>query len=155
MATTIPAHRIQLDAIAPLQYAAAYRLSGSNELDPALGDLIDIRASQINQCAFCLDMHWKDARERGESEERLYNLSTWREARVYDSRERAALELTEAVTLLSETGVPDDVWEQARDEFDDEELAQVVFAIAIINVWNRLCVTSRVEPGHYVPGMFA
>jgi AhpD family alkylhydroperoxidase len=153
--TTIPAHRIQLDALAGRQYGALLRLSGVNPLDPTLNELINIRASQLNGCAFCLDMHWKDARERGETEERLYSIATWREARVYTPRERAALELTEAVTLVSETGVPDDVWEQAADEFDDEELALVVFAIAIINTWNRLNVTARTEPGHYTPGMFA
>jgi AhpD family alkylhydroperoxidase len=155
MATTIPAHRIQLTDFAARQYGALARLSGANPLDATLNELINIRASQINGCAFCMDMHWKDARERGETEERLYSVAIWREARVYTSRERAALELTEAVTLLSESDVPDDVWEQAADEFDEEELAQVVFAIAIINTWNRLNVTARTEPGHYTPGMFA
>jgi AhpD family alkylhydroperoxidase len=155
MATTIPAERLQLQTVASRQHGALLRLSASNDIDPTLKELIDVRASQLNGCAFCLDMHWKDARERGESEERLYSLSTWREARCYDPRERAALELTEAVTRLGQTGVPDDVWEQATDEFDEEELAQVIFSIAIINTWNRLCVTTRVEPGHYVPGMFA
>jgi AhpD family alkylhydroperoxidase len=155
MTTTIPAHRLQLDAIAPRQYAALLRLSGANPIDPTLHELINLRASQLNGCAFCLDMHWKDARERGETEERLYSLSVWREARVYDARERAALELTEAVTLLTDAGVPDDVWERAAAEFDEEELAQVIFAISVINVWNRLNVTVQTEPGHYVPGMFA
>ena len=93
------------------------------------------------------------ARAHGESEERLYSLSAWREARLYDDREQAALALTEAVTLVSETHVPDDVWEQASAQFDEDELAQVLFSIAIINTWNRLCVATRVEPGHYVAGM--
>jgi AhpD family alkylhydroperoxidase len=151
MTTMIPAQRLQLPAIAPRQYGAMLRLEQSVELDPALADLIRIRASQLNGCAFCLDMHWKDARARGASEERLYSLSTWREARVYDERERAALALTEAVTRVE---IDDDVWEQASAHFDTDELAQVVFAITVINGWNRLCVTTRVEPGHYVPGMF-
>ena len=151
MTTMIPAQRLQLPAIAPRQYGAMLRLEQSVELDPALAELIKIRASQINGCAFCLDMHWKDARARGASEERLYSLSTWREARVYDERERAALALTEAVTRVE---VDDEVWERASAHFDADELAQVVFAITVINAWNRLCVTTRVEPGHYVPGMF-
>ena len=99
-------------------------------------------------------MHWKDAREEGESEERLYSLSAWRESSVYDARERAALALTEAMTRIADTHVPDDVWQQARDQFTEDELAQVVFAIAQINVWNRLNVTVQTESGHYVPGMF-
>ena len=151
MTTMIPAQRLQLPAIAPRQYGAMLRLEQSVELDPALAELIKIRASQMNGCAFCLDMHWKDARARGASEERLYSLATWREARVYDERERAALALTEAVTRVE---VDDEVWERASAHFDADELAQVVFAITVINAWNRLCVTTRVEPGHYVPGMF-
>jgi AhpD family alkylhydroperoxidase len=135
--------------------AAALRLSGSNPIDPRLGNLVDIRASQINGCAFCLDMHWKEAKALGETEERLYMIAAWREASCYDARERAALALTEAVTLIADGGVPDDVWEQAEDEFDPEEIAQVLFAISEINVWNRLNVAVRTEPGHYVPGMFA
>ena len=151
MTTIIPAQRLQLTAIAPRQYGAMLRLEQSVELDPELAELIKIRASQLNGCAFCLDMHWKDARARGASEERLYSLSTWREARIYDEREQAALALTEAVTRVE---VDDDVWERASAHFDADELAQVVFAITVINSWNRLCVTTRVEPGHYVPGMF-
>jgi AhpD family alkylhydroperoxidase len=151
MTTMIPAQRLQLTAIAPRQYGAMLRLEQSVELDPELAELIKIRASQLNGCAFCLDMHWKDARARGASEERLYSLSTWREAQIYDEREQAALALTEAVTRVE---VDDDVWERASAHFDADELAQVVFAITVINSWNRLCVTTRVEPGHYVPGMF-
>ena len=151
----IPAHRLQLDELAPRQYGAMLRLAQSVTLDTTLVQLIDIRASQINGCAFCLDMHWKDAREEGETEERLYSLSAWRESSLYDAREQAALELTEAMTRIADTHVPDDVWEQARAQFAEDELAQVVFAIMVINAWNRLCVSTRVEPGHYVPGMFA
>jgi AhpD family alkylhydroperoxidase len=154
MTTTIPAHRLQLDELAPRQYGALLRFSQSLTLDPTLAELIHIRASQINGCAFCLDMHWKDARARGESEERLYSVATWQEARCFSDPERAALALCDAVTLVADTQVPDDVWEQAREHFEPEELGQVVLAIAEINTWNRLCVTTRVEPGHYVPGMF-
>ncbi len=155
MTTMIPAQRLQLETHAPRQFGAMLRLAQSVTLDRPLTHLIDIRASQINDCAFCLDMHWKDAREEGESEERLYSLSAWRESSLYDAREQAALELTESMTRIADTHVPDDVWQQARDQFTEDELAQVVFAIMVINAWNRLCVSTRVEPGHYVPGMFA
>ena len=155
MSTTIPAHRLQLSELAARQYAAMSRLSRSVELDPALVNLIDVRASQINGCAFCLDMHWKDARAAGESDERLYMLSAWRESPLYDERERAALALCEAMTLISERGIPDEVWETAAAHFDESELAQVVFAITAINAWNRLSITSGAEPGHYQPGMFS
>ena len=113
MANKIPADRIQLAELAPRGYAAMFRLSGTIQLDEEIRELIDIRASQINGCAFCLDMHWKDARASGETEERLYMLSTWRESSLYSERERAALELCEAMTLIAEAQVPDDVWQRA------------------------------------------
>jgi AhpD family alkylhydroperoxidase len=150
----IPAERLLLGAHAPRQYAAMFRLEQSIELDRRLSDLVKLRASQINGCAFCLDMHWKDARAAGESEERLYSLDTWRESPLYSERERAALELCEAMTLVAESHVPDAVWERARAAFDEEELAQLVFAITAINAWNRLNIATRVEPGHYHPGAF-
>jgi AhpD family alkylhydroperoxidase len=154
MSVSIPAHRMRLAEQAPRQYAAMRRLGASVELDPTLTNLVDIRASQINGCAFCLDMHWKDARAAGESEERLYMLSAWRESPLYSDAERAALELCEAMTLLASRGVPDEVWEHASEQFEDEQLAQLVFAITTINAWNRLMVASGTEPGHYTPGMF-
>jgi AhpD family alkylhydroperoxidase len=154
MSKTIPARRLQLTEEAPRQYAAMYRLERSIELERPLSDLIALRASQINGCAFCIDMHWKDARAAGESEERLYSLPAWRESPVYSERERAALALCEAMTLISGGHVPDDVWDPARAAFRGEELAQLVFAITAINAWNRLMITARVEPGHYQPGIF-
>jgi AhpD family alkylhydroperoxidase len=154
MSTTIPAERMQLSEIAPKQYAAIFRLSNSIELDRELRELIDLRASQINGCAFCLDMHWKDARAAGAAEGRLYMLDAWRESSVYSDRERAALELCEAITLVSEGHVPDEVWERARASFDEGELGQLVFAITTINAWNRIQITARVEPGHYRAGQF-
>ncbi len=154
MTPTIPAHRLQLVDLAPRQYGAMYRFSRSVELDHGLRLLIEIRASQINGCAFCLDMHWKDARAAGETEERLYMLSAWRESPLYSERERAALELCEAMTEIAGGGVPDDVWERAAGVFSAEELSQLVFAVAVINTWNRLQITTQVEPGHYSPGMF-
>jgi AhpD family alkylhydroperoxidase len=154
MSNAIPAHRLQLSELAARQYGGMFRLSASIELDHTLRDLIDVRASQINGCAFCLDMHWKDARAAGQSEERLYSLGAWRESPLYSPRERAALELCEAITLISDGYVPDHVWERARAAFDERELSQLVFAITAINAWNRLNVTARVEPGHYQPGQF-
>jgi AhpD family alkylhydroperoxidase len=154
MTATIPARRMQLVDVAPRQYGAMFRFSSSVGLDHALRLLLEIRASQINGCAFCLDMHWKDARAAGESEERLYMLSAWRESPLYDERERAALELCEAMTEIAGRGVPDEVWERAMAAFGEEELAQVVFAIVVINSWNRMQITTQAEPGHYHPGMF-
>jgi AhpD family alkylhydroperoxidase len=132
-------------------YAAMYRLETAIDFDPALRQLLSLRASQINRCAFCIDMHWQDARATGESEQRLYALDAWRESPLYSPRERSALELSEAITLVSETGVPDDVWDRAAARFTPDELAQLVFAMAVINAWNRLMISARTEPGHYRP----
>jgi AhpD family alkylhydroperoxidase len=154
MSDKIPADRIQLSELAPRGYAAMFRLSSSIQLDDQIRELVDLRASQINGCAFCLDMHWKDARAAGQSEERLYMLSTWRESPLYTERERAALELCEAMTLITEGQVPDEVWEHASAVFDEYELGQLVFAITTINAWNRLNIATRLQPGHYEPGQF-
>src|ERR1700760_624258 len=154
MANKIPADRMQLAELAPRGYAALFRLSSTIKLDEQIRELIDIRASQINGCAFCLDMHWKDARASGQSEERLYMLSAWRESSLYSERERAALELTEAMTEIAGRGVPDHVWDQAAAAFGEEELGQVAYAITVINAWNRLQITTQAEPAHYSPGMF-
>ena len=151
MSATYPAARMTIRDEASRAIAAMLRLETSVDTPPSLRNLIAIRASQINGCAFCLDMHWKDARAAGESEERLYMLEAWRESPLYDDRERAALELCEAMTLITDGHVPDAVWEDARSEFDDGELANLVFAIAVINTWNRLNITIRLEPGHYQP----
>jgi AhpD family alkylhydroperoxidase len=147
----IPAGRMQVLEKAPKPAAAMYRLEASIELDQPLADLVKVRASQVNGCAFCIDMHWKDARAAGESEERLYSLDAWRESPLYSERERAALELCEAMTLVAEGHVPDEVWDRARSAIVEEELAQLAFAITAINAWNRLMITTRVEPGHYEP----
>jgi AhpD family alkylhydroperoxidase len=154
MPELIPAGRLQLAERAPAAYTAMYKFSRSLELDHGLRHLIEIRASQLNGCAFCLDMHWKDARAAGESEERLSMIPVWDESPLFNDRERAALALTESMTLISDTHVPDELWEDVAAEFDEAELAQIVFAITIINAWNRLQITARVEPGHYQPGMF-
>ena len=123
-------------------------------LDPKLIDLINFRVSQINGCAYCLDMHSKDLRAAGETEQRLYMLEAWREAPIYSERERAALAWAEAVTLLTNKDVPDDVFEQARAQFTEQELATLTLAVVAINGWNRLNIAFRTEAGGYQPGMF-
>ena len=123
--------------------------------DSKLLDLVRMRASQINGCAYCLDMHSKDARANGETEQRLYGLEAWRETPYYSDRERAALEWTESLTLVSETHVPDDVFERVRKQFSDDELAHLSLAIVAINGWNRLNVAARTVPGGYVAGSLA
>ena len=150
----IPAKRIHIEQVATKPVAAMLRLERSIEIEPRLHALISLRASQINGCAFCIDMHWKEARAAGETEERLYSLDAWQESPLYEQHERAALELCEAVTLIRDGHVPDDVWYRARQAFDENELANLVFAVTAINAWNRLCITARVEPGHYEPAMF-
>ena len=110
-----------------------------------------MRASQINGCAYCLDMHSKDARAAGETEQRLYGLEAWRETPYYSARERAALEWTEAITLVAETHAPDDVYERVRAQFPENELVHLTLAIVAINGWNRLNVAARTVPGDYVP----
>jgi AhpD family alkylhydroperoxidase len=112
-------------------------------LDPKLLELVKIRASQINGCAFCLNMHTQDARAKGESEERIYLLNAWRESPLYTMHERAALAWTEAVTLVSETHVPDAVYEDVRAEFEPEELVKLTLLIATINAWNRFAISFR------------
>ncbi|MFN8163853.1 MAG: carboxymuconolactone decarboxylase family protein [Solirubrobacterales bacterium] len=154
MSATIPAGRMSLSELAPRQYAAMARLDASIEFDSQLRELINLRVSQINGCGFCIDMHWRDARAAGESEERLYSLNAWYEG-PYDERERAALALCEAITAISDGHVPDEIWERAAAEFETEELSQLVFAITAINAWNRLAITTRLKPGHYRPGDFS
>ena len=112
-------------------------------LDPKLMELVKIRASQINGCAFCLHMHTRDARAQGESEERIYLLDAWRESPLYSTHERAALAWTEAVTLVSQTHVPDAVYEEVRTEFEPEELVKLTLLIATINAWNRFAISFR------------
>ena len=120
-------------------------------LEPRLRELIKLRASQINGCGYCIDMHFKDARRAGESEQRLYGLTAWREAPYYSPRERAALALTEAVTLIAQ-GVPADVYAEAEREFEPAELAALIWNIVAINAWNRLAIpTGDPVPGSYAP----
>ena len=124
-------------------------------LDHRLLDLVRMRASQINGCAYCLDMHSKDARAAGETEQRLYGLNAWRETPYYSPRERAALEWTEALTLVSGTRVSDDVYERVREQFSEDELVHLSLAVVAINGWNRLNIAARTVPGDYVAGSLA
>jgi AhpD family alkylhydroperoxidase len=159
--------RLEWAKHAPEVYKAMVRLetAARKGLDPKLYELVKIRASQINRCAFCIDMHTKDALASGESVERIVQLSAWEESRhFYTAKELAALELTEAVTVL--TGgtsqafgfgggfVPDEVYDNAAKHFEEAELAQVIAAITVINAWNRFGVTCRMAPGHYQPGQY-
>ena len=120
-------------------------------LEPTLLHLIKIRASQINGCAYCIDMHWKDARVDGETEQRLYGLDAWEESPYYSDRERAALAWTEAVTNIHEGHVPDSVYEVVRKSFTEKELVDLTVAITAINSWNRLNIAARTVPGTYQP----
>jgi AhpD family alkylhydroperoxidase len=120
-------------------------------LEQGLMDLVKLRASQINGCAYCIDMHSKDLRANGESEQRLYELDAWQETPFYTERERAALLWTEAVTRVADTHVPDSVYEQVRQQFDEAELVNLTFVIGVINVWNRILISARREPGSYQP----
>jgi AhpD family alkylhydroperoxidase len=118
-------------------------------LEESLLDLIKLRASQINGCAYCIDMHWKDLRSLGESEQRLYGLDAWEESPYYTDRERAALAWTEAVTKIREGHAPDEVYENAAKQFTEKELADLTLAITTINAWNRLAIAARSVPGTY------
>ena len=138
--------RLDPAKVAPDAYKAMLALHHYVEnsgLDHKLLELIKTRASQINGCAFCIHMHTRDARKLGETEERLYLLSAWRESPLYSDRERAALAWTEALTLLSQTHAPDEVYEEARLHFSEEELVKLTLAINVINSWNRLAVGFR------------
>lgn len=120
-------------------------------LEPALLELVKIRASQINGCAYCIDMHTKDARARGETEQRLYALTAWRETPFFTESERAALAWTEAVTKISDAGLPDEVYELASRHFNEKELVDLTLAIVAINGWNRMAISFRMVPGKYQP----
>jgi AhpD family alkylhydroperoxidase len=141
--------RIKIYKTSPELYDAMMALSNAaaKDIDPELGELIKIRASQINHCAFCLDMHTRDARKHGVSEHKLDVLAAWEEAgHVFTDRERAALALTEAITRLGDGRVPDEVYARAAEVFNERELGQVIAMAVTINAWNRINVTVRLEP---------
>ena len=146
MSQGFPAGRMQLAGVVPRQIAALQRF-GATDLDPTIAHLVEMRASQINGCAFCLDMHWKDARAAGEEEARLYLLDAWRESPDYSERERAALALTEAVTRLEPGGVPDAGLGRGGGCLRRGRAGALLCKIAAINAWNRLQITTEAEPG--------
>jgi AhpD family alkylhydroperoxidase len=149
--------RLDYQKVLPEGMRAVYALERYSEqsgLEPKLLKLIKVRASQMNGCAYCIDMHSKEARSGGETEQRLYGLSAWHETPYYTDRERAALALTEAVTLIADTHVPDDIYQQAQQQFNDQELVKLMIAINMINLWNRLVITFRTPPGSYEPDHF-
>jgi AhpD family alkylhydroperoxidase len=127
------------------------RYLGACGLEKKLLDLVKLRASQINGCAYCVDMHWKDLRADGESEQRLYSLDAWRETSFYTDRECAALDWTEAVTLLTEGHVPDELYDRVRRQFSEKEMVDLTLAVVAINGWNRLCISFRKVAGTYQP----
>jgi AhpD family alkylhydroperoxidase len=138
--------RLLAGKAAPAVYRAMVAFDNAVELDERLHDLVKMRASQINGCAYCLDMHYRDARDHGEDERRLATLAGWPESPFFTDRERAALALTEAVTRIADGGVPDDVWASAAAHFPDAELGQLLWAIVAINAWNRVGVATRLVP---------
>ncbi len=124
-------------------------------LEPKLIHLVKMRASQINGCAYCLDMHSIDARTEGETEQRLYTLDAWRETPFFTERERAALAWTEAVTLIAQTHAPQEVYEELKKYFTEKEIVDLTFVAGTINLWNRLAISMRAVPGHYKPAKAA
>jgi AhpD family alkylhydroperoxidase len=148
--------RIDFNRVSPAGLKAMLGLQkyvNSTALEKPLLELVKMRASQINGCGYCLDMHSKDAAAAGENPQRLHLLNAWREAPFYSDRERAALEWTEALTLVHEDHVPDPVFNSVREHFSDEELGDLSLAIVAINGWNRLCIAFRKEVGTYQPEM--
>jgi len=146
--------RIEFGSVSQGAYKAMASLEAyvrHSGLEASLLELVKLRASQINGCAYCIDMHTKDARASGETEQRLYLLDAWREAPFYSERERAALEWTETVTLVAQSQIPDEVFDRVRPHFTDEELVDLTMAIVAINGWNRLSIAFRAVPGSYEP----
>ncbi|MGW8379011.1 carboxymuconolactone decarboxylase family protein [Streptomyces sp. ODS28] len=148
--------RLNFFQAAPDIYKAVFALSRTvgEGIDPGLVHLMELRASQINHCAYCLDMHTKDARHAGVSEEKISMVAAFEEAEeFFTAKERAALALTESVTVLTDGHVPDAVYERAAAHWNEQEIAQLIGVIATINTWNRLNVAARTPGGHYKPGM--
>jgi AhpD family alkylhydroperoxidase len=149
MNTTAPAVRLAVDKLAPHINRAMNALDAASrqtELEPALLELVRVRASQINGCAYCVDMHTQDAVKGGDTQRRLFVLPVWQETPFFTDRERAALALTEAATRLSDGPVSDAVWRQAAGQFSEVQLAELIWTITVINAWNRLGATARPWP---------
>lgn len=146
--------RIDYRKFAPEALKAMYAMEayfGQCSIEEKLLHLLKLRASQINGCAFCIDMHWKDARALGETEQRLYGLDAWEESPYYTQRERAALAWVEAITRVSTTHVPDAVFEEVRKHFSEQEVVDLVYVTSTINAWNRIAISLRAVPGRYQP----
>jgi AhpD family alkylhydroperoxidase len=146
--------RLDYEHASPNAVKAMYNLQAAvnrSGLEHSLQELVKLRASQINGCAYCIDMHSKDAKARGESDERLHLLPAWREAPHYTPRERAALLWTETLTRIADRGVPDEVYDQVSQEFSEEELTNLTLAVITINAWNRFAISFRPEVGSYQP----
>jgi AhpD family alkylhydroperoxidase len=144
--------RMNAASLAPDGYKALLsveRYLAGSSIDHRLLHVIKLRASQINGCAYCIDMHWKDARAAGESDERLYMLDAWEESPLYNDRERAALRWTEALTKITDGHASDEVYESVKPHFNEREMADLTLAISMINAWNRLAISSRSTPGLY------
>ncbi len=144
--------RLNFAEVPPEAYNAMLGLEKylhSSSIEPGLIHLLKLRASQINGCAYCIDMHWKDLRALGETEQRLYGLDAWRESPYYSDRERAALDWIESLTLITEGHVPDDVYEHARSQFSERELVDLTMIGVTINAWNRIAISFRSEAGKY------
>jgi AhpD family alkylhydroperoxidase len=142
----VPRQRMDTRSAVPDAHRAMLALDTAVELDPILRELVRVRASLVNGCAYCIRLHTADALELGETPQRLFALAAWEESPLFTARERAALRLTDAVTNLGEGHVPDGAWEEARAEFDERELAQLLFAAVVINAWNRLAIATRKLP---------
>jgi AhpD family alkylhydroperoxidase len=146
--------RLNIAAVSPAAYRGMLgpeRFIHESSIEPKLAHMLKMRASQINGCAYCLEMHSKDAGAEGETEQRLYGLDAWREAPYYTERERAALEWTEALTKITEGHVPDEVYERARKQFSEKELVELMMIAVAINGWNRISIGFRTEAGTYQP----
>ena len=147
--------RMRIAKAAPAPHRALVALSKSIELDPTLRELVNLRTSIVNGCAYCIATHTKDARQAGESEQRLYALAAWRVSPLFSDRERAVLALTDAITLISDEHVPRAVWDEAAAQFSEDELAQLLWAITAMNAWNRIAIATRMESPHQRPLMQA
>jgi AhpD family alkylhydroperoxidase len=145
-ATSFEQPRMEIRRAAPPLHRALVTLGNEVTLDARLRELVNLRASILNGCAYCIDMHTKTARRAGESEQRLHAIAAWHEAPFFDDKERVALALTDAVTLISDEHVPREVWEEASAHFEPDELAQLVWAITVVNAWNRIAITTRMLP---------
>lgn len=148
---TVEPERMNMGRDAPTLSRALVALEREIRIDPALRELVKLRASILNSCAYCIDMHTKDARKAGEPEQRLYAVAAWQEAPFFSEHERAALALTDAVTLIADTHVPAAVYDEAARHFEPEELAHLIWQIVAINAWNRIAITTRQTVGGYEP----